>query len=119
MKIFEVDDDTIQNYLAIHDMENIFEIYRDNKNNYQYNLNSTIYLDFPNSAIKEYTVTNPMQWSIISYKLYNTTRLAWVLMKLNNVNPKNIMKKVYPGETVKYIPLNDIRPLVEDINRSE
>lgn len=119
MKIFEVSDDTIKNYLNIRDMENIFEIYRDKKNNYHYNLNSSIYFEFPRHSILTYTVTTPVQWSILSYKLYNSTRLAWLLMKINNVNPKNIMKKIYPGEKIKYISQEEIRPLVENINRSE
>ena len=45
-----------------------------------------------------------MHWTLLSYKLYNTTHFAWLLMKINDVNTKDVFKKLRAGDIVKYLP---------------
>jgi len=49
-----------------------------------------------------------MFWPLISYNLYKTTRLAWVLMKINNVQVEDMFKPILAGKTVAYISKDTI-----------
>ena len=98
MKIYDIDVNVDDN-----DFETFFQIYTDRKGNYSYNLNSTIYLSFSDETVKNYMTKMDMFWTTISYNIYGTTRLAWLLMKLNGVGPKNMFDIVKAATAVKYI----------------
>lgn len=116
IKDFDVNDTS---WLKITDLENIFNIYLDKRKNYIYNLNSSIYFNLNNIDLDLYTLNHDMHWTLISYKLYDTTRLAWVLMKLNNVQTKNIFKKIKSSESIKYIPKVELENLISILNTEE
>lgn len=110
--------DEKKDWLKITDFENMFHIYDDGKNNF-YNLNSTLYLNIPDEYLSEYICTHPMAWTTISYKLYLTTRLAWFLMKLNNVKATDVFKLKQPGDKIKYLNTEQVNSIVEQLNEEQ
>ena len=102
-------------YLKITDLENFFNIYVKN-NKYCYNLNTSIYFDIDKSALKTYTLKTRAFWPLISYQIYKTTHLAWLLCKLNDVQTKDIFKQKQPGDVIYYYP-NELKDsLIASIN---
>jgi hypothetical protein len=115
-KIFDYEEDV--SYLKVTDFENFFNIYEDTYrlNNKVYNLNSTLYLDIDESSLTDYQLTHDLQWSLISYNVYGTTRLTWLLWKINNVKPNRVLETVRAGTTVKVLPMNKVQDIVMNIN---
>lgn len=103
-------------YVKVTDFENSLSIYTDKNNNYFFNLNSTIYLNISNEYLLTYVCDFELQWPLISYKLYGTTRLAWLLMKINNINIKDVFKTIPIGTKVKYLNQEKVSSLIADIN---
>lgn len=94
------------------DFENLFNIYKDKRGNYIYNLNKSLYFDTKNANLPEMTIQHDMYWPLASYKLYQTTHLAWLLMKVNDVSTKDLFKKLRAGSTIKYIKPNFIAEIL-------
>ena len=116
MKISETQIENKNQWLKITDFENLFKIYEDDNLNYRYNLNETLYLNVDPQTYEYYNVTHDMFWPLISYNIYGTTRLAWLLMKTNNVTAKNIFNKVRAGKVVKYINKDVVENIVAKVN---
>lgn len=112
MKISDLDED----YLKITDLENMMSLYIDKKGRLMFNLNETMYVDADKSQMMAYTCDHPMHWTTLSYKLYQTTRLAWLLCKVNNVKCKDIFKPKMPGDVVYYLPAGYIDNIVTQLN---
>ena len=95
------------------DLDKMFSLFIDSEGRWQYNLNSTFYLiDIPDSVCNWYICPTDMHWPSISYKVYGSTRLAWLLMKLNNVKDQNVFDQVQAGTRVRYL---DYGRFVHDI----
>ena len=93
----------------------MFGVFADSDGRYFYNLNETIYIN-AKGALAEHTVSYDSQWPLISYKIYGTTRLAWLLMKVNDVDLAGSIAPVKAGTVVKYIPENMAKTVVANIN---
>lgn len=104
------------NWLKIADLENMFEVYLDKKAKYMYNLNETLCFVGNNSELSMYKIDHDMFWPLVSYKLYNTTRYAWLLMKLNNVDGDHIFDILKAGTVVKYIEESNLSRILGIIN---
>lgn len=114
MKAFEITD---LNYtLADTDLANLFNVYLDadlKENTLQFSINRTLNLTGLNNISKKYftnyTVKEKDTWALISYKNYNTTRLWWLICKLNNVNnplidpESNTIIKILDKKFITYI----------------
>ena len=86
------------------DLDKMFSFFIDDKGRWKYNLNSTFYLiDIPDNVCKWYVCPTDMHWPSISWKVYGSTRLAWFLMKLNNVKDQNIFDQVKAGTRIRYL----------------
>lgn len=108
MKIFEVD-----NKVKITDFENFFDVFedqRDSRKPYFFNLNSTVYFD--GVPQEKYKLAHDMFWTTISYELYKTTRLWWVLMKINNVKCENTFDIVPAATTIRYIDKETLQQIL-------
>lgn len=118
MKLREMEDIQIKDreWLKITDLENIFDVHIDKNGNYFYNINNSLYINVDENILNEYICSCSMHWPLISYKIYSTTRLAWLLMKLNNVECKDIFKKKEAGDKIKYLPKEYATNIVENIN---
>lgn len=117
-KKFKIADvfDSDQVDISFLDFENFFNIYQDENAYYFYNLNSTVYLDIPQSRLKNYVCQYDLHWPTISYNIYGTVRLAWVLMKVNNISPDIAFNIVPAGSTVKYLDRNDITTIIDSFS---
>ena len=86
------------------DLDKMFSLFIDEQGRWQYNLNSTFYLvDIPDEVCSWYTCPTNMHWPSISWKIYGSTRLAWLLMKLNNVKDNNIFEQITAGSKIRYL----------------
>jgi len=83
--------------------ENIFKVHFNEDNLPFYNLNRSI--NFPNNLDPSlYSVVvydTPTHWPIVSYKLYQTIYLWWMITEVNNIRNPFILPE--PGSTIRYI----------------
>lgn len=92
-----------EDWLKITDLENAFDVTQKQDGKYFYNLNETVYLDVDSDRLSEFVCDSRMHWPLISYRIYGTTRLAWLLTKLNRVEARDMFSAKEPGETVLYL----------------
>lgn len=96
----------------ITDFEHFFEVYLDKHGNYSFNLNQNLYFKSDRSKLKHYICQHDMFWPLISYNLYKTPRLAWVLMKVNDVRVEDMFKPVLAGQSIAYISKETIQAIL-------
>lgn len=116
MKLVDLDIDEVNSYLKITDLENLFDVFIDKRQNVVFDVNKTLYIDVDPSKLPEFVVDTPMHWTLISFKIYGTTRLAWLLWKLNRVDARTIFDAKQPGEKIKYLPKHYVDGIVADLN---
>lgn len=114
MKLKDLSNDTEFN-LKITDFDNFFDVYEDDSGDYRFNLNETIYLDLGLESIQRLVLDHDMFWTTISYKIYGTTRLAWLLMKINNVSRYELFDIKVAGSVIKYIDKEYVQDIVNMI----
>jgi nucleoid-associated protein YgaU len=97
------------------DLSNLFNVYEEDKtsdNTLYFNINRTLNLNGLDNISKRYFTTyrivNEDTWAKISYKFYNTTRLWWLVCKVN---------KIY-NPTIDPEPNTDIMILTKDFVKS-
>lgn len=116
MKIQDIQTSEFIKILKITDLENMFFIYEDEFGNNFYNLNETLYFDVDKTSLSKYVMKTSGQWSLASYLIYGTTRLAWLLMKINDVKAVDMFKNLSPGDIVYYLPQDTIEHIIADLN---
>lgn len=105
MNISEVDDK-----VKMTDFENFLNVVKDSKRNlYKFNLNSGIYLDVPK---KIYDVYHDSFWTTLSYEIYKTTRLWWLLMKVNNIKVENTFDIIPASSQIYYVDEDIVRQIL-------
>lgn len=95
--------------------ENIFKVYKNTDNYYFYNIIKKINL-IPNldpSQFFYYAVPRKMPWTLISFNLYNTIELWWLICLVNNINNPVLQPK--SGTTIRAIKSNLIVPIINNI----
>lgn len=97
------------------DLENIFSINSDKNGNIVFNLNETLYIQSTHNN-KVMLVSHPIHWSTLSYNLYGTPRLAWILLKLNNVPMSQMFNKIDTKFPVIYLSKDDVVTIINQIN---
>lgn len=104
-------------YLQLQDFENILNVGLIDNKYYIYNLNSTLYIKADsNNGIQTYVLRTAAHWPLISYLIYGTTRLWWLLCKLNDENINNIFNAKEIGTEIKYIDKGSIQKILDLIN---
>lgn len=100
MKIVEFPD--YRNYITKFDLANIFNVYDDYKLGIgykSYNLNRGITISgldkIPATELTTYKVKEGDNLNIISYNIYGTIQLWWLLAKINNITDATL--KLQPG----------------------
>lgn len=88
-------------------LENIFNVYRDLDGMYFYNLLQTIQFpsNLPASLFSSYTIKQGDTWPFISYKVYKSPNLWWLILLANNIQDPTI--PLTPGITVA-IPVTEV-----------
>lgn len=100
-------------YLKYADLENMFGVFQDGQGRYFYNLNETVYLQYGEGDLLQYVATYEMQWPLVSYAVYGTTRLAWLLMKVNGVPASRMFEPVRPSQKVYYVPADQAKEILK------
>lgn len=88
-------------------LENIFNVYQDKNGAYFYNLLQTIEFpkNLPPNLFTVYTTKYGDTWPFISYKVYNTPNLWWLILIANNIQNATFIPK--PGTAIA-IPITDV-----------
>lgn len=71
------------------------------------NLNSSIVIEAEPAAFEIFHLTTSMFWPQISYLIYETTGLAWLLQRLNHTLTTNCFAKVEAPNHIRYLPNAD------------
>ena len=119
MKLADLDDSEINAYLKITDLENMLDIAVDFKDNYVFNFNKSLYINVMKTHLPQFECDHEMHWTLISYRIYGTTRLAWLLWKLNNVGLADVFKPKQPHDKVYYLPKSYLDTLITSINEKD
>ena len=98
--------------------ENIFNVYEDSDIGYFYNLLRTI--NFPSDLSTDvydiYVIESSDTWPLISWKVYNTILLWWVVCAANNI--QNPTKMPAPGTKLKVLKGMYLRNILNTIKMS-
>lgn len=116
MKLVDLEDNDINAVLKITDLENMFDIYVDKKLNNIFNLNMSLYVNANKNTLPTFQCNYPMHWTLISYHIYSTTRLAWLLWKINDVSAEDVFKAKQPGDIIYYLPQKQVQTIISNIN---
>ena len=105
--------------LSVVKLENLFNVYNDGTN-YFYNLVGTVNIpeDLDPATYTTYTVrTDYMPWTLISFKIYNTPDLWWLICSTNNIqNPVQFPKA---GTVLKVLTPEYVSAIVQQLNTTE
>ena len=115
MKLKDLEISEFDEIVKITDLDNFFNVYADDKGNYKYNLNSTVYIDVPDTVCSKTVLQHDMHWTTASYAIYGTTHLAWLLMKVNKVKATDVFKSLKSGQTIKYINKEKVQSIIDQI----
>jgi hypothetical protein len=95
--------------------ENIFKLYQNDLNQYYYNITKKIVL--PNNLDPTqfliYPVKQSMPWTMVSFNIYSTIELWWLLCVANNIQNPVLQPKT--GTYIKALRPELIAPLINDI----
>lgn len=93
--------------------ENIFDVHEDADGFYYYNLLQTVEFptDLPANLYDTYSAVYGDTWPFVSYKLFKTTNLWWMLLLANGIVNPTIQPT--PGQQIK-VPTNDVIRAVLD-----
>lgn len=85
-----------------------------------YLINRSVYIngaDNPSPAnFSTYNIQEGDNWTLISYKLYGTIDLWWLLCKVNRIaDPTQVLQG---GGNIKYLPQNIVDSLLTDLRNS-
>lgn len=102
--------------LTEHHYENIFDVYVDEDVGYFFNILKTV--NFPEnidpSTYYEYEIRHGDSWASISWRVYKSTLLWWVLCSLNNV--MDPLKDLISGEKIKILKPIYLRDILNTIS---
>jgi nucleoid-associated protein YgaU len=96
--------------------ENIFQVHQDEDDKYYYNLLETINFpdNLPGGYFSSYTVAPGDTLPYISFKLFKTIHVWWIICLANKIN--NPMAQLSPGTTLKVPSMGVIQEIVRQIN---
>lgn len=113
--LIDLSDSKIEQDIDAFDYENCLRVNVDDKNNFYFNLNQQLWFEMDQSSLLSATTNADAYWTTISWNLYKTTRLAWLLLQVNNVKPDNVLDIVKSGSVIKYVPNQYLDQLVEEL----
>lgn len=95
--------------------ENIFNTYNTTDNHQYFNILRTVSFpdELPLDIVSNYTVVGSVPFSVLSYDIYNTTKLWWLICLVNNI--QNPVKLIEPGTTIKIIKPSAVDSVIAQI----
>jgi len=120
IKMKQNDFENLDNYLDQYDLANILNVYNDSKLgsfSITYNMNRTLNIldinNIDNSYFNTYTVNDNDTLIAISYKIYKTTRLWWLIAKMNGFyDPTQTLNT---GNNLKILKAEYISSILDNI----
>ena len=103
--------------LSLYRYENFFNIYTDNNLNKFYNILKSIEV-FPSDntdAEVIYYTTYIDTWHLISYKVYNTMDLWWLICTYNQI--QNPVTRPEPGTKLKILKSEYVSVVLSELNK--
>jgi hypothetical protein len=99
--------------------ENLFNVYQDTNSRYFYNILSKV--NFPADISEAYynvyvIPENNMPYTYLSYKLYGTIMLWWLVCAVNNI--QNPVYYLTAGTTIKYLKPEYVRLIISQTSNS-
>lgn len=95
--------------------ENIFNIFTDKDDRYFYNLLQTI--EFPQNLPDGYFITYNIKygdtWPFISYKVYNTPNVWWIILLANKID--NPITSLVPGTSIKIPKIEVVKIILAEL----
>lgn len=101
--------------LTSENYENIFDLYTDEDGHYYYNLLQTISFpqNLPDGYYDLYDIVYGDTWPFISYKVYNTPNVWWIILLANNI--KNPITTLVPGTQVKVPKMRVVKVILAEL----
>jgi hypothetical protein len=95
--------------------ENIFKMYKDDQNKFFYNITKKITLptNLDPSQFFYFTINKQMPWTMVSFNLYQTIELWWLICIVNNI--RNPVEQPKAGTVIKALKPDLVVSLIEDI----
>ena len=95
--------------------EDIFTQNKTGTNYTFYNILKTVNFpkNLPSSIVMNYTVTGSPTFATLSYKIYGTTTLWWLICLVNDI--QNPVKLLTPGTTIKVVRPNQLDNVLKQI----
>ena len=110
--------DTSVNKLKAQNIENLFNVYTDEDQNYFYNILKTI--NFPDDLnpflFYYYDTETKDTWPLIAWKAYKDVKLWWVICAVNNI--QNPVAQPVAGTRIKLLTSDVVREILNEIKRS-
>jgi hypothetical protein len=103
--------------LDFENMENIFDVYRDQDGMYFYNLLQTIVFptDLPLNLFISYTIKYGDTWPFISHKTLNSPNLWWIILLANNIQDPT--KPLVNGDIIKIPIMSVVKEILAQIQK--
>ena len=104
--------------LNIYRYEKIFKLYQTNNNQYFYNLIQSVFLPdkLDKRALFSITVLKQQPWTAVSYNVYKTIELWWLILLTNKLyNPFELPET---GSVISIIKPQYIPDILKEINAS-
>jgi len=96
--------------------ENIFQVYEDKDQQYFYNILQSVALptDLPEGYFQYYHIKYGDTWPFISYKVYRTPNLWWLILPFNNIlDPTTLPDN---GTLLKILKTQFVRTVLDQIS---
>lgn len=98
--------------------ENIFNVYQETQGSmHYYNLLQTVVFpkNLPIGMFESYTISQGDTWPFISYKVYDTPNLWWIILLANEIY--NPTKMPDPGEFLSIPSINVVKEILSQIKK--
>jgi hypothetical protein len=95
--------------------ENIFNLYLDENGRYYYNLLQSIIIpqNLPEGYYEEYDVEYGDTWPFISYKIYGSPNIWWIITDVNAI--RDATKLPEPGIKIKILKMEYVKSILNQI----
>lgn len=96
--------------------ENIFQVYEDENDQYYYNILQSVALpnNLPEGYFQYYHIKYGDTWPFISYKVYQTPNLWWIILPFNNILDPTTMPE--NGTRIKVLKTQFVRTVLDQIS---
>jgi len=101
--------------LRIENYENIFNVFTEEDGRYYYNLLQTVAFpqNLPDGYFIDYNIVYGDTWPFISYKVYNTPNMWWIILFANNIS--NPINSIIPGTQIKVPKIEVVNLILAEI----